>query len=297
MTGTELRQRPALLHLVKAMRPKQWTKNVLVVAAPAAAGKLFVSEITVQVALTFLLFAIASSGTYLVNDAVDAPADRLHPVKRHRPVASGALSGKIAFAIGGAMLVAAPVAAFAFARPALSLLLVIYIVMTLSYSLGLKRVPVIELIILSAGFVLRAAAGGVAADVPLSDWFLLVTSFGALFVVAGKRHAELLVMDGGAEHRRVLQVYSVEFCRFVLTLSGAAVALTYCLWVLEIPQVDGMRWATLSVAPFLVAFLRYGLLVIAGEGGEPEELLSRDPVLLIAGVAWVAMLVLVFQGE
>ncbi len=182
---------PATLILLgRAMRPRQWTKNLLVFMAPAAAGVLDDWPTAGRVVAAFAVFCLVASGTYLVNDVLDAKSDRIHPIKRFRPVASGALRPRTAIASGAGLIVLALGAALLIGPWGLVVVVGSYAAISIAYSLFLKREPVIELAIVASCFVLRAVAGGVVAHVQLSTWFLVFTSFAALFLVAGKRYAE-----------------------------------------------------------------------------------------------------------
>ena len=213
--------------LVRLARPRQWTKNLLVFAAPAAAGVLDNRGPAIDALIAFVAFCMAASGTYYINDARDADADRLHPTKRTRPVASGVVPVAIAYA-GGAALLAASVALAFVATPELAATVVGYVVLTTAYSLGLKNVAVVDLVAVAAGFVLRAVAGAAATDVPISDWFFIVTSFGALFIVSGKRGAEASEMAGSSDadarqFRAVLGAYSESYMAYLRSVTSGAV--------------------------------------------------------------------------
>ena len=194
------------------MRPRQWIKNLLVFMAPAAAGVLGDWHTTLRVIGAFLVFCIVASGTYLVNDVVDADSDQYHPVKRHRPVASGALHPGLALGVGAGLIAVAVATALLIGPWALGVVVASYAGLSIAYSLRLKHEPVMELAVVASCFVLRAVAGGVVAYVHLSNWFLVFTSFAALFIVTGKRTAEhsRLGRDRGA-HRLVLDQYSESF--------------------------------------------------------------------------------------
>lgn len=275
---------------IRLLRPRQWAKNVLVFAAPFGAGMLLVPSVMANAAAAFVIFSAAASSMYVLNDVMDADRDRAHPIKRSRPIASGAISPKPALVVGLVLGVAALAAAFLLSV-GLAVVLVVYIAITISYSLKLKHVPVVDMVIVASGFVLRAIAGGVAADVPISSWFLLVTSFGALFVVAGKRYAELTTLsDNGGTHRPSLDEYSTGYLLHVLTLSAGMAVIAYCLWAFEVPsEGTGRLLMQLSIVPFVTALLRYGHIVIQGRGGEPEEIFLRDRELLVLGVIWLAL--------
>ncbi len=285
--------------LVRAMRPRQWTKNILVFAAPATASQLSHPAGIERSLGAFAVFVAASSGTYLLNDVLDADADRLHPVKRLRPIASGDLS--VPFALGAAVLlvVGALGAAFSLSVP-LGGVVATYVALTAAYSLGVKNVPVIELAFVSAGFVLRAAAGGAATHVSISPWFLIVTSAGALLIVAGKRSSELATLGSvSGTHRAALDAYPVAFLRSTRLLAASVAVTAYCLWVFEragriVPphHQDNVVFFELSAVPFVLALLCVELALESGRGGEPEELALKDRTLQALGLAWAVLMVL-----
>jgi decaprenyl-phosphate phosphoribosyltransferase len=275
-------------------RPRQWAKNALVLAAPAAAGVLGQPAEAAVSARAVVAFCLVASGTYFVNDALDAASDRLHEVKRHRPIAAGVVAMPLAWAVGVALLAGGLGLAAMTLSLGFTAIVAAYVAMTLAYSVWLKHLAVVDLVVVAGGFVLRAVGGGLAVGVPLSEWFLIVTSFAALFVVAGKRHAELVTLgQSGAAHRATLGSYGAAFTEHVLTLSAGVTLVAYCLWAFEDAAGNaGGVFPALSVAPFLIAMLRYGLLVHQGHGGEPEELLRRDRGLQLAGLIWAVLVAL-----
>jgi decaprenyl-phosphate phosphoribosyltransferase len=273
---------------VRLARPKQWTKNVLVIAAPGAAGVLFEARSIVKTIIAFVCFCLAASGTYCWNDALDADADRMHPKKRFRPVASGEVPARTAEIFGSVLTVAA--IAFSFvATWHLTLVIGAYVVIAFSYSVWLKHEPVLDLATVASGFVLRAVAGGVAVGVPISDWFLIVAASVALFVVTGKRTAEHAELGETAGlHRRALAHYSASYLGYVRALSSTAAVLAYCLWAFDVSDRSGNPvWFQLAIIPFVLGVLRYALLLDRGEGGAPEDVLFNDRILLLIGVVWV----------
>jgi len=276
--------------LVRLARPKQWTKNVLVIAAPGAAGVLTEASALFDTFIAFVCFCLAASGTYYLNDALDVEADRGHPTKRNRPIASGEVSVRTA-AVGGAFLLTAAVALSFVARPQLALVVGGYLVLTVAYSLWLKHQAVLDLAAVAAGFVLRTIAGGVAVGVPISEWFLIVAGAGSLFMVTGKRHAELLELgDDAAAHRPALDMYSRSFLGYVRAVSSSIAILGYCLWAFQESEGAGEPlWFELSIVPFVLGILRYALLLEQGRGGAPEELVLEDRTLLVIGLVWVAL--------
>jgi decaprenyl-phosphate phosphoribosyltransferase len=276
---------PALLRLA---RPRQWSKNVLVVAAPGAAGVLVQAQPAFRTVIAFVCFCLAASSTYFLNDAIDVEADRQHPRKRTRPVASGEVSVRAAF-VGGLVLVVAAVGLSFAARWQLALVVGGYFVLTVTYSVWLKHEPVLDLGAVACGFVLRAVAGGIAVGVAISPWFLIVAGAGSLFMVTGKRSAELRSLGVGAvSHRRSLAGYTEAFLSYVRAVASSVAILAYCLWAFEKSAAVGQQaWFELSIVPFALGVLRYALLLSQGDGGAPEELVFSDRVLLGIGLVWV----------
>ncbi|KIH99350.1 UbiA prenyltransferase [Streptomonospora alba] len=271
--------------MLRAARPKQWLKNLLVFAAPGTAGLLDDPGPLAWSAAVFVLFCAAASGTYLLNDVRDAARDRLHERKRARPVASGRLSAYLAAGVGVVLLLAAPAAVVPTGNWALLAVLVGYLVLTSAYTLVLRNITVLDLVAVAGCHVLRAVAGGAAVGVPLTRWFLIVVCLGALLVVAGKRETELRRTPGAARARGTLGGYSLGYLAQVRTMASAAMIVTYCLWALE--DVVGTVSSVIhgaSIVPFILLVLRYHLLVDRGVGEEPEEIALRDRPLQVGGV-------------
>ena len=239
--------------------------------------------------------ARSASGVYLINDAIDAQADRLHPDKQYRPVAAGTVSARLAVGCGVALMAASIFLGFLLAGGQMALVLGTYAAVTIAYSLRLKREPVVELTAVAAGFVLRAIAGGVATHVPLSSWFLVVTSFGALFVVTGKRAAEHRRLGKGrGAHRSVLDQYSSSFLGSTLTLTASVTVTAYCLWAFQRASLlarahHSAVWIQLTVVPVVLGVLYVLRLLDAGGGDAPEELVLHDRFLQVMALAWVAL--------
>lgn len=278
--------------LLRAARPKQWIKNLLVFAAPGAAGVLDHRRALLHAGVALLAFTLVAAGCYLVNDTVDAAADRLHPRKRHRPIASGQVSRPAAIVTAvGCYLAGLALAAVAAPWPLVAVL-VGYVVITLAYSFRLKQIAVLELLIVASGFVLRAGAGAAATSVPVSQWFLIVISFGALFVVIAKRAAETRTLGGGrGEHRSVLTDYPDGYLRQARDIAAAVTLLAYCLWAFERAGAvhSSLPFYQLSIVPVTFGLLRYALLAERGEGGAPEEVILGDRPLLVAAVVWLVL--------
>lgn len=286
-TAAPAARRSHLPPLLRACRPKQWLKNVLVFAAPAAAGVLGHTRDLFEALVAFVAFCLAASGTYLLNDAADVESDRRHPTKRFRPIAAGELAITTARVVGTLMLVAGVAVGF-LTGWRLPIVVVTYVVLTTSYSLWGKRVPVLDLGMVAAGFVLRTVAGAVAVDVPISVWFYIVASFGSLFVVAGKRHSEMVELGAGREQiRSTLGVYSDSFLGYVRSVATGVTMVAYCLWAFEKSAgTAGFPWYEASIVPFVLAFLRYAFIVDRGEAGAPEEVVLHDRTLQTFGLVW-----------
>jgi decaprenyl-phosphate phosphoribosyltransferase len=273
------------LAMVRAVRPRQWVKNLLVLAAPAAAGALVQPAVAADAGLAVVAFCLVASATYLMNDLADRDGDRRHPVKATRPIAAGLVSPALAATTGLVLLVAGLAVG---SRTGLGLVavLIVYLAVNIAYCLVLRRVAVVDLGAVASGFVLRVLAGGLATGVPVSRWLLIVASFGALFVVAGKRYAELLEQpQAGDPGRPTLAVYTAAYLRFVTALASAVMIIGYCLWAFT----AGMAYhglAELSVLPLALVVLRYGLLLETGQGGAPEEVFLRDRALQVLGLLW-----------
>jgi len=275
--------------IVRSARPRQWVKNVLLLGAPAAAGVLARPEALGRLAVAFVAFCAAAAGGYLLNDVRDAEDDRRHPRKRTRPVASGALTERAAVIAGITLLIAGLALAAALGWAFVGILLG-YVALTATYSLALRDVAVLDLAAVAGCHVARAAAGGIAVAVPLSQWFLIVASFGSLFVVAGKRLGDLADLGEDAPSARAtLASYSPTYLRHVLTMSSAVAVTAYCLWSLDTPKETWPVLSQLSVVPLVLFLLRYALLLDQGRGGAPEDLVLADRVLFALAAAWVAL--------
>jgi decaprenyl-phosphate phosphoribosyltransferase len=272
--------------VLRACRPRQWSKNVLLLAAPAAAGVIAIASVELRVAAAIVAFCMLSSATYLLNDVRDREQDRRHPRKRLRPIASGELSPRagLAFAAvlgaGGLMLAAA-------VRLELAAVGCAYLALTASYSLWWRRVILLDILAVAGCFVLRAAAGGVAADVRLSRWFLVVTSCCAIFLISGKRHAELIDTARAGVTRATLRRYSSTLLRTLLVAAAGGALVAYAIWAFRRPEHG--PWYEITIVPFVLWLGRYGVLLARGAGEAPEEVILHDWVLLALGLAWTVL--------
>lgn len=270
-----------------ALRPKQWLKNVLVFAAPGAAGVLDDAGDFGVTVIAFVAFCLAASGIYVWNDLQDVDADRIHPTKRTRPFAAGTLSVSVGRAMGVVLPAAALAVAAATGRWQTVAVVGVYIALTMSYTFWLKEVAVIDLLAVASGFVLRAAAGAVAVDVPMSRWFVLCVTFGSLFIVVGKRYAEQQEVGLDAGTRRTLDTYTPGFLRMLLSASLAGALLSYCVWAFETAEGTDVPFYELSIVPMIAALFRYLLVLERGEGSAPEDVFASDRVLQLAGAIWI----------
>ncbi|MFF0341583.1 decaprenyl-phosphate phosphoribosyltransferase [Kribbella sp. NPDC004875] len=290
------RQESTTRALLRLSRPRQWHKAVMVFAAPAAAGALTSPVVLLQAAVAAVGFILLAAAIYAFNDIQDAPDDRRHPRKRLRPVASGSLSPTLAavFGVTAALVGLAIESSLGLSTFALA---AAYLVAQVLYVLGLKHVAVVDLMIVALGFVLRAAAGGTATGIPVSHWFLLVSLFGAMFLVTGKRKAEH-VSARNAVSRPVLAAYPASWLDQVMTVALLGTALSYGMWAFQYLGHDVLReLLAISFVPFLTGLLRYGLLVSTGRGEEPEHEIFHDRVLQVAGLTWAALLAIgIYSG-
>lgn len=270
---------------VRATRPQQWVKATLVLIAPLLAFNFSITLLGRLVAAAFLACG-AASGTYLLNDAIDAPADRLHPVKRLRPVAAGEIGRRQAVVIGCVLLVAAPTIGLLLGL-ATGLAIEAYVLLTVAYTLRLKRIPVVDVLVISAGFVIRVLIGGFATSTPIAAWFLVAVAAAAVMVATGKRRGELseLGLDAIA-HRRTLTAYDAKLTSRMLV--GAACAL--CAGLLGWATVGaggphlGQAWAVAILVPAMVGIGRYLRLAVTGQAAKPEALV-HDHLLQIAAAS------------
>ncbi|WP_091527161.1 decaprenyl-phosphate phosphoribosyltransferase [Microlunatus soli] len=282
---------------VRALRPRQWMKNVLVLSAPLAAGSLFQTGVLSKSALAFVSFCLVSGAVYLINDIRDVEEDRLHPKKRFRPVPAGELAIPAAW-IEAIVVGVVGLAIGYLTSIQLGITVTVYLLLQIGYSTFLKHQPIIDLAMVASGFLLRAIAGGVASGIPLSQWFLLVASFGSLFMVSGKRYSEMLELGADAGTRKSLASYTTSYLRFTWMLSAGMVLMSYSLWAFENLQRGplGVGWTAISIAPFTLGLLQYAREIDQGTAGEPEDVVLKDHVLLIFGALWLIVICVAVFG-
>jgi 4-hydroxybenzoate polyprenyltransferase len=282
--------------VVRALRPRQWTKNGLVFIALAFTlnqrQEPFDASLLLRSLGAFLCFCALSSAGYLLNDVLDVEADRQHPTKRLRPIAAGQLSVGLAVVLGVLLAVAGLAGAFAI-TPLLGVLSLAYVLLTAVYSTTLKHMVLLDIFGLAGGFVLRAAAGAVAIAVPISPWLYIATLLGALLIALGKRRAELQTLGIEATtHRRNLESYTVEFIDQLILVISSAALMTYALYTFSAENLPRNHSMMLTIPVVMYGLFRYLFLVRRGDaGGAPEELLFRDRPLLLAVVVWALLAV------
>ena len=288
--------------LLKALRPQQWIKNGLIFLpfmfairqawslddldpVPGLIGKLLV---------VFAAFCALSGAVYLLNDLTDREADRQHPLKRHRAIPSGELGIPLAMA-AMAVLVVAGLAGTFLVEPVLGGIGLLYLAINLAYSLGIKRVVLVDVMIVASGYVIRAVAGAVAIDVTASPWLYATTGAGAMFIVLGRRFAEVrLAGEAAADQRSVLSKYAGPFIGQLLTISATAAWLSYTLYTVEAENLPNNNTMLLSIPLVTFGLFRYLYLLHSSEEAEsPEQLIARDFPLVMSIIGWVAVVTLV----
>ncbi|MFI5179725.1 MAG: decaprenyl-phosphate phosphoribosyltransferase [Vicinamibacterales bacterium] len=287
---------PQLRYLLRSMRPRQWTKNGIVfLALVFAVGQEYhLTDLSTWVPkaleslVAFACFALVSSADYLINDIRDIEADRAHPWKRRRPIAAGLLPINTAWTWAVILAVVGNAGAFAL-NWKMGLVILGYTVLMLAYSYRLKHVVLLDLMVIAAGFVLRAMAGALAIDVPISPWLYVVTALGALFLGINKRRAELeLLQDEAGNHRRILDEYTLPLLDQMGSTVTAAVLMAYGLYTFTAEGLPKNHSMMLTIPFVLYGIFRYLYLVnVKKEGGSPEEVLLRDIPIMLTLAGWV----------
>jgi 4-hydroxybenzoate polyprenyltransferase len=287
-----------LVAVVLSLRPRQWVKNLFVFAAVIFSQQLFTPAFA-RAAEAFVIFCALSGGMYLFNDVADRHKDRLHPRKRERPVASGRLSPRAAL-IAGVLLLAAALAAAAWLSLGMLLVAAGYVTLLTAYSLGLKHVVIVDVIVVACGFVLRAVAGAVAVDVEISGWLLICTVQIALFLALGKRRHEYLTLEGEAAlHRPILAEYSAGLLDQMIAVVTASTVTAYALYTMSPETVAKFHthWLPVTLPFVLYGVFRYLYLLYRKElGGNPSEVVLNDRPLLINTVCWIAAVLIIIYG-
>jgi len=280
--------------VTRAMRPAQWLKNGVVFAGVVFGGKLLDPDAVVSATLAALAFCLLSSGFYLVNDVRDRDADRLHPVKRLRPVAAGELAPRTAGVLG-ALLVAIAIMASALISWGLLLVFLAYASLMASYNFGLKEIAILDVFAIAAGFVLRAVAGAIAVDVSISPWLLVCTVLLALLIGFGKRRHELVALDNARVHRRNLGVYNQAMLDQSVAVTAAGTLIAYAVYTFDSESAQYHHRMMLTIPFVAYGVFRYlYLLYLGGQGGAPETMLLMDRPLVAAVATWAVVSAILF---
>jgi 4-hydroxybenzoate polyprenyltransferase len=280
--------------LLRAIRPKQWSKNLLVFAGLVFTYNLLNPEMLGRVVAAFGIFCALSSAGYLWNDLRDVEADRLHPIKRRRPIASGQLPVPVAKVMAVLLAGVGLAGAFALGGP-FSIVASLYLLLTISYSIWLKHLVLIDVFGIAAGFVLRAVAGAVVIGVPVSPWLYVCTVLGSLFLALGKRRNELEVMEAGAGgHRKNLEQYTLDLVDQLILIVASVTIMAYSLYTFTAENLPRDHSMMLTIPLVLYGVFRYLYLIrVKRKGGAPEDLFLTDPGLLGTAIAWAAVSVFV----
>jgi 4-hydroxybenzoate polyprenyltransferase len=276
------------------MRPAQWLKNGIVFAGLVFGGKLLEPSAVASATLAALSFCLLSSGFYLINDVRDRDADRLHPVKRLRPVAAGELAPRTA-AVLGALLILFAIAASALLSWSLMYVFLAYAGLMAAYNLGLKEIAIIDVFAIAGGFVLRAVGGAIVVDVSISPWLLVCTMLLALLIGFGKRRHELVVLNDARGHRRNLSVYNQAMLDQSVAVSAAGTLIAYAVYTFDSESAQNHHRMMLTIPFVAYGVFRYlYLLYLSGQGGAPETMLLTDRPLVAAVAAWATASALLF---
>lgn len=281
--------------LIRALRPRQWIKNLVILVPLVFDVKLLQMQYLVPSLLAFGVFCALASSVYLINDLFDAEADRLHPTKKNRPIAAGLITPRSAVITAAMLPLLALPAAYAI-KPLLGLLAAVYWVQNLLYSYRLKNIVILDVMVVATGFLLRLGAGVTLVNVErFSPWMFICVGLGALLVGFGKRRHELTLMQAQAStHRSVLQEYTLPFLDLAINMAAAAILIAYSLYTFSAPNMPANHLMMLTIAPVWYGTLRYlYLLHVAGKGGAPEDLLLEDRPLLATVFVWALAAVLV----
>jgi 4-hydroxybenzoate polyprenyltransferase len=277
------------------MRPEQWTKNLIVFAGLIFGHRLFDPAAVALSLAAFLIFCALSGVVYLLNDVMDREADRRHPFKSRRPIAAGELSPRTAL-VGAGVLAAAALAASAWVRPQLGVVAAVYVALFAAYSGILKHVVILDVLTIAIGFVLRALAGAVVVDVPMSHWLLICTILGAVFLGLTKRRHELTLLgDGAGEHRRILEEYNPYLLDQMIGVVTASTLVAYIIYCTspETMEKFGTDQLVLTTPFTIYGIFRYLYLVHRKGMGSPSEALLNDRPLLICIALWAVTVVAV----
>lgn len=307
----DIKNAKIVIGLIRGCRPVHWVKNLGIFAALVFTGFLFSTEHVLQVFWAFWAFNLAASGTYLLNDTLDAERDKLHPIKKNRPIASGVVPKSLALVTSATLFTTSLLWAHWISQ-IFFVLLLSYIFLQIAYSLYLKHIHIIDILIIASGFVIRVYSGAFVIDAHLSVWFLLCVISIALFLAAGKRRGEIGALGDSGQTRKTLSVYSKELLNSYVTMFGNAAWMSWALFTFfESPQVNKPVWVflaeiskTASVNKLLMitipitifGIMRYESLIFKGRSEAPEKILLTDKALVASVVLWASVVVWILYG-
>lgn len=276
--------------LIQIMRPKQWIKNSFVFAALVFSGRFMEVPLLFINIKTFILFCLTSSTIYILNDLVDIEKDKLHPEKRNRPLPSGKISKRAAIILD--ILIFVIVVLLSIKDIKLFSILFIYLVLNVLYSFKLKNVVIIDVMIITFGFVLRVEAGSVSTNIPISPWLILCTTLLSLFLALNKRKSELITLENkSGSHRKILEEYSIELINSMLTIVTPSILMAYCLYTFSSVQSRSMM---LTIPFVLYGIFRYQYLMFKNNiGGKPEDIFTKDIPFLINIILWIVSVLII----
>lgn len=271
------------------LRPKQWTKNVLIFAALIFSYKHISIDLVIKTFIGFLLFSFVAGCVYILNDFVDREADSIHPKKKYRPMASGALNPHAALIFGVLLLVFSLISSY-FLNPIYTVLLAIYFALNVSYSFKLKHMVIIDVMVIAAGFVFRALAGGLIINVQFTPWFLICTMLLSLFLAISKRRHELVLLETSkGSHRKVLNKYSTHLLDQLNSIVTTATIISYSLFTFTSGHTVHLMW---TIPLVIYGIFRYLYLIhIEGKGGSPDKLLFEDMHILVTVILYVVSVI------
>ncbi|WP_458462843.1 decaprenyl-phosphate phosphoribosyltransferase [Paenibacillus sp.] len=278
--------------LIRLLRPKQWTKNLLLFAALLFSFEEIRTETILATLLGFILFSFVAGCVYILNDYVDRDRDRQHPVKKFRPMASGQVNPTHALLFGIVLLTLSVGAAFVM-NSLFGVLCIVYFLLNVSYSFVLKHLVILDMMTIAAGFVLRAIAGGVLIHVPFTPWFLICTMLLSLFLAIGKRRNELTLLEGNTgSHRKVLANYSITLLDQFNTIVTTATIISYSLFTFTSDRTIHLMW---TIPLVIYGMFRYLYLIhMKNQGGSPDRVLFEDKPILITVTLYVISVVTIF---
>ena len=272
--------------ILELLRVKQWIKNLLVFGALIFTNNIFNTQLLIKSVIAFFLFSFASSSLYIINDLRDRKEDKLHPEKKNRPIASGSVPVSFALALSLILMALSLVSSY-FMSVYFFAAVAAYAVLSFSYSMKLKHMVILDVLIVASGFVIRAASGALVINVTISPWLLICTSLLALFVVLAKRRHEITLLSDAAKHRKILEEYSLPMLDQMISVVTASTVIAYSLYAFTSPTAQKHNYLMLTIPFVLYAIFRYLYLIHKkNQGGSPESVFLKDKPMIIDVLLW-----------